>query len=569
MNKDEGLGRTGLPIEEEAVIATALFYPTALAELIKDGIKKEWFTNTRSIETIKAELELINEGQACDPASVMLRMNQNGCASWASHFVEQLVDLQFGLLETSMPFYVSELKRKYFMREAGDLMLKAAEAIQADDADPKEIVERFSQKILALHETQEKGREKTAYEMACESVEKWDELAKRGTGTMSGISWGIERLDQITQGIQERGLYLIAARPSVGKTMFEGFLRRQFLKAGKRVMFASLDMGCDASVERDLCAIGGEGLNRLRSGFMTPADRGKMDAVKEIIREWGDRNVITAESATVESIIARARALKRSKGLDVLSIDYAQLIGVGGGRGMDNMNAIMTKVTTELKNFSIRENVPVLLLSQLSREVEKENRAPMLSDLRDSGSLEQNAACVIFLYADTKVAPAWQRRNNLADWKALQIRPIVANVMKNQQGETGVVGLRQLPKYSTFEEANPYSFGDEVDLEDVNNGYNYSAPKWNPYVICRHPLGAYEMFSARWFDEINAAQARLGRDGYARLEMSPNGFEEGMSDLAFAKQNKVMPGDKPKFGGTVREQSDSEFLDSIDAEDEE
>ena len=195
-----------------------------------------------------------------------------------------------------------------------------------------------------------------------------------------------------------------------------------------------------------------------------------------------------------------------------------------------------------IKNFSIREKVPVVLLSQLSRAVEKEGRAPQLSDLRDSGSIEQDAKTVCFIYPEPTVVQNWTARAGIPDWKGLAIRPGLINCLKSQYGKTGVVGIRQIGQYGVYEaarrltqeeisrdraahdaaalkrEQSHRSFKAEVN-RDAGSGFDFSqADTRCIYVVAKHPRGAYEVFDARFFDKLNEAAVRIGQEPWTRLE---------------------------------------------------
>lgn len=248
----------------------------------------------------------------------------------------------------------------------------------------------------------------------------------------------------------EIGLTVLAGRPSAGKTTMEDQACTYLAMSGKAVARCTLDSSRDELLERAICRTAGVSMPKLKFGFarkdqLANAEDAaiKLDQAPIFINDW-DRDIA--------GICAYARAMKRRYNIVLFTVDYIQLIEAAEmGNAEWNTTARVTYVSRKLKALSFELKIPVLVLSQLSRAVEKEDREPQMSDLRDSGAIEQDAAKIIFLYVHAK------KKQEMEDEEALATkhkRPVIVNVMKHKNGQTGALPFWLYPPYFNFEPAD-------------------------------------------------------------------------------------------------------------------
>ena len=533
-----------LPHVEKAVLACALLDEKVAALFSRAGVKPDWFHDTRCREVCARVLDDAALGKPFDCAAMAVELQQGG-KTWGPKFAESLVMME--VIPAHAEYYVSRLAEAFFRREAYGFCSDAQNALDAAEESPDAVVSRLSEKLAALLRWRSAGAAPSPYQLRAEAVDEFhqaaEDVAAGRPARALGLSWGSPGLDWITQGLYP-GLHIIAARPSFGKTMLENYIAVTHLKAGRRVARACLDMTPRALAIRALTLVGGETLSKLRSGYMTASDEGKIRAAAECSRLWHE-HILT--ETTAEEIVARARAIKAADGLDLLTVDYIQLVGTTEQQKFMNDNMVISRAMKALKGFANDTGTPVILLSQLSRAVEKEDRAPQLSDLRDSGSIEQDAKTVTFVYPEPGVMARWMQDQGVVDWKALDIRPGVLNVLKNQDGGTGAVAVRQFARWGIYEQCARLT-REDMDAHrravtaakdaaaikhrvvtaavspSVAMGYDFSRAANVPqalYAVVKHPKGSYEVFLAADLPLLNAAAQRLGAAPWASLEEVP------------------------------------------------
>lgn len=262
-------------------------------------------------------------------------------------------------------------------------------------------------------------------------------LGKSTTG-VTGIPSGFLDLDKMTSGFQGGDLIILAARPSVGKTAFAlNVAQNVGVREKKNVAVFSLEMGAAQLVQRMICAEANVDANRLRTGFMEGDDWEKMTMA---ISALAEANIFIDDSPAlnVNEIRAKCRKLKKEKGLDVILIDYLQLISGHGRR--ENRQQEVSHISRSLKQLARELGVPIIALSQLSRGVEqRQDKRPMMSDLRESGSIEQDADIVAFLYRDDYYDKESEKKNI--------IEIIIA---KQRNGPVGTVELAFQKSFNKF-----------------------------------------------------------------------------------------------------------------------
>ena len=266
-----------------------------------------------------------------------------------------------------------------------------------------------------------------------------EQLHQHG-GDVTGIPTGFRDLDKITSGFQRNDLIIIAARPSVGKTAFAlNIAQNVATKTDENVAIFSLEMGADQLVSRMLCAEGNIDAQRLRTGKLESDDWGKLTMAMGSLSNAGIF-IDDSPGIRVNKIRSKCRRLQQEHGLDMVIIDYLQLIQGSTASAKENRQQEVSEISRSLKALARELSIPVIALSQLSRGVEsRQDKRPMMSDLRESGSIEQDADIVGFLYRDDYYDKESDRQN---------IIEII--ISKQRNGPVGTVDLAFVKEYNKF-----------------------------------------------------------------------------------------------------------------------
>ena len=263
--------------------------------------------------------------------------------------------------------------------------------------------------------------------------EQLEKLAKN-QNEITGLATGFYDLDKLTSGLHENELIIVAARPAMGKTAFALNLAvNAASKSDKAVALFNLEMSAEQLAMRMIAAAGGIEMNKVRTGRLEHNDWKK---VNEAMSELSETNLYIEDNAgmTISEIRAKCRRLATSdKGLGLIVIDYLQLIS-GSSKNEGNRVQEVSEISRSLKTMAMELKVPVVALAQLSRSVElRENKRPIMSDLRESGSIEQDADIVMFLYRDDYYNKA------AAEQTDTSITELI--IGKHRNGGTGTIEL--------------------------------------------------------------------------------------------------------------------------------
>ena len=351
--------------------------------------------------------------------------------------------------------YVNVLKDKALERE----LFYTAEniksrIIQGDDdlGDLLSITEREVMQIINKQRTGDLTLISNLVPRVFDIIEKNRQNSKNG---IIGLDTGFEALNQYTFGFQNGELIILAARPSVGKSALALNIAYKMCKdSGKHVAFFSLEMGVEQMLMRLLSSASNVGLANIRSGDMTGDDMTKLLNART---ELDELNFFIDETSTnnLEDIKIKCRKLKRNGKLDFIVIDYLQLLTASNGKSKMSRYEEVSSISRGLKLLALELDVPILALSQLSRAVEQRKEQegqtkvaakPQLSDLRESGSIEQDADVVIFLHRDKVQDDPTKRISNF------KVEAIIA---KNRQGMPGSFELLFRGDKASFESLNP------------------------------------------------------------------------------------------------------------------
>ncbi|BFH65988.1 MULTISPECIES: replicative DNA helicase [Paenibacillus] len=277
------------------------------------------------------------------------------------------------------------------------------------------------------------------------------EVLHQQSGNTTGIPTGFVDLDKMTNGFQRSDLIIVAARPSVGKTAFAlNIAQNVAVRANETVAIFSLEMSAPQLVNRMICAEANLDANLMRTGdFKTDEDWAKLTMGIASLAE-AEIYIDDTPGITVADIRSKCRRLKKEKGLGMIVIDYLQLIQ-GRGKAGENRQQEVSEISRTLKQIARELMVPVIALSQLSRGVEqRQDKRPMMSDLRESGSIEQDADIVAFLYRDDYYNQETEKKNI--------IEIIIAKQRNGPVGTVELVFLKNFNKFVNYERTHSEPF---------------------------------------------------------------------------------------------------------------
>nr|WP_243892580.1 replicative DNA helicase [Schleiferilactobacillus harbinensis] len=295
-------------------------------------------------------------------------------------------------------YYAKIVKQKATLRKLIDTATHIVQTGYNPDSDVEDVLDNAEKEIMAVSDTTQQNGFKPISDVLNDALTKVTELSKNND-EITGLSTGYRDLDLITAGLHEDELIILAARPGVGKTAFAlNVAQNVATKSDTSVAIFSLEMGAEQLVNRMLCAEGSIEANHLRTGQLTDNE---WESLIVAMGSLSKAQIFIDDTPGIKmaNIRAKARRLAKERGnLGLIVVDYLQLIE---GSGQENRQQEVSAISRQLKMLAKELHVPVIALSQLSRGVEqRQDKRPVLSDIRESGSIEQDADIVAFLYRD-------------------------------------------------------------------------------------------------------------------------------------------------------------------------
>ena len=333
--------------------------------------------------------------------------------------------------------YAQEIHNSAVLRQMLETCQEITEAIKGDTDDVSQLLEAAEKKMFACL-SQKKSPLVEIKEPALDEIDRLLE-AMVNPESLRGVPTGLIELDRVTNGLQKSDLILLAARPSMGKTALALNIAWQAAKKGKTVAIFSLEMGIRQLTQRFLSMISGVNLQQIKTGQISQSEFETVTAAADSLSSL-KIYVDDTSGQSLREIKTESRRLLQTVGLDLIVIDYIQLMQ---GAKAENRVQEVSEISRGLKALAKELNIPVLALSQLSRNVEmRADKKPQLSDLRESGSIEQDADIVMFLYR-----PEYYERTEENKNMAL------ITLAKNRNGATGAAVLQFCPEIVCFRDA--------------------------------------------------------------------------------------------------------------------
>ncbi|WP_130863068.1 replicative DNA helicase [Bacilliculturomica massiliensis] len=334
--------------------------------------------------------------------------------------------------------YAKIISEKAILRRLISTSSDIIEKSYQEKMEPEEVLDQAEKSIFEIAQARQTKDFEPLKNVLWKNIQMIDEMAQK-EGNLTGLTTGFMDLDEKTAGLQKSDLIILAARPAMGKTAFALNVAEQAaVKGGATVLIFSLEMSREQLGQRMLSMESRVEMQKLKTGNV---DRKDWDSIHLALDKLSQANIFIDDTpgVSVMEIRNKCRRLKAEKGLDLVVIDYLQLMA-SDGRSESRQQEVST-ISRFLKLLAREMDCPVIVLSQLSRAVESRTpKTPQLSDLRESGSIEQDADIVIFLYRDEYYNPDTTDRPNVCD----------VIIAKQRSGSTGTVELTWLGKYTRF-----------------------------------------------------------------------------------------------------------------------
>ena len=422
---------------ERSVLGAILLEPEALITASEIILPTDFYKIGHQ-KIFDAMLALSDRGEPVDVVTVTEQLS-------ATQELENVGGMSYlAELATAVPTsahveqYAKIIEEKSTLRR---LIRTAADIIEdgyTREDEVEEVVAQAEARMMEVSHRKNSGDFRSIDDVLVETFANIEVLHQH-QGEVTGIPTGFDDLDKITAGFQRNDLIIVAARPSVGKTAFAlNIAQNVGTKTDENVAIFSLEMGADQLVMRMLCAEGNINAQSLRTGDLTDEDWDKLVMATGTLSNAGIY-IDDSPGLRVNEIRSKCRRLKQEHGLGMIIIDYLQLIS-GSGRSGENRQQEVSEISRSLKGLARELEVPVIALSQLSRGVEqRQDKRPMMSDLRESGSIEQDADIVSFLY-----------RDDYYDKESESSNMIEIIIAKQRNGPTGTVTLAFVKEFNKF-----------------------------------------------------------------------------------------------------------------------
>ncbi|NBV77375.1 replicative DNA helicase [bacterium] len=444
---------------EKALLGAVMLSQNAMYE-VADVIRADAFYAGKHRTIFEAMLSLYEKGEPIDVVTVSGKLKERkllkevGSASYLSELVSAAAS------PGSARHYAHVVQTKALLRQLIDASGKIGELGFVEDRDIEEVLDEAQQAIFAVTNTPMLRSFSSIQEELTEAWERLEKLQKHENG-MRGVPTGFKELDTMLSGFQKSDLIILAARPSMGKTSLALDIARQTAVNHKTAVgIFSLEMSSQQLVDRMLSAQSGVNSWRLRTGRVKEAD--DFERLQMGMASLSEAPIYIDDKASSSVLTMRsvARRLKTEKDLGLIIIDYLQLIIPTHSRASDSMVQQVTEISRALKGMARELDVPVLALSQLSRAVEQRGGKPRLSDLRDSGSIEQDADVVMFIHRE-------DMSGNRTENEKTGITEVL--IEKHRNGPVGKVELKFNEATASFISLEKTDFGDfttEAKVED-------------------------------------------------------------------------------------------------------
>ena len=419
---------------EQAVLGSMLIDPDCVKNVM-DRLRPGDFYLRQNREIFETILTMFNYSRPIDGITVFGEMEKAGLTDDSTRsYLAQLMEIT--PTSANVMEYAAIVQDKALLRSVAQAAGEITALVQEGMGEAGEILEASEQKIYAIRRGRSAQEMVTLGQVLPDVLDRLSEMSEH-ENHLPGLSTGLSAIDQKITGLNKSDLILLAARPGMGKTSLALNMALNVAKKGGTVAVFSLEMSREQLAMRLLSSEALVENNRLRTGLLRETDWEKIAGAATVL----NRLDVRIDDNPLLSVADMNAKCRRLDGLSLVVVDYLQLMtSAGGNNRSENRQQVVSDMSRMLKIMAKELNVPVVCLSQLSRANEKrEDKRPMLSDLRESGAIEQDADIVLFLYRDDYYDED-SDKHNIAE----------CIVAKNRHGETGKVELRWMPEYTQF-----------------------------------------------------------------------------------------------------------------------
>ena len=426
---------------EKAVLGSAFLSKTALQKIC-DELSPEHFYSEANVKIFETLQELNDEDKPIDITIVTNKLSEKKILSQVGN-VEYLSEIIDSVPSASnVEYYINIVKEKMIGRKIIETATDIANDAYASEDSIYDVLENAEMKMLRIGNMRKTSEFQRIQDVAYRAQENLEKLAEQGS-EITGLATGFSEFDKLTAGLQPSQFIIIAARPAMGKTAFAlNLATYAATHSNKSVAIFNLEMSAEQLANRILQSLGQIDGGKMRTGRLEHNDWKRLN---EAISQLSDTNLFLDDTPgiTIGEIRSKCRRLANSdKGLGLVVIDYLQLI-TGPSKSAGNRQQEVSDISRNLKTMALELGIPVIALAQLSRAVEqREDKRPIMSDLRESGSIEQDADIVSFLYRDDYYNKEARRDDNASISEFI--------IGKNRSGPTTTVELLFKKDTSTF-----------------------------------------------------------------------------------------------------------------------
>ncbi len=428
--------------DSERIILGGILLDNTLISQAIELLKQDDFYSPLHRRVFRAMTNLFERGDKIEPILIGEELKKEGQLENIGG-VATITNLTYGLPHFSnIAQYAKVIKDKAIIRNLIKVCNQVTSEALAEEEDAEVVLDHAEQAIFALNDERTRQGFSHVKPVAETVLAKVQEFARRETHALTGLATGFRELDQMTSGLQRNDLIIIAARPSMGKTaLCLTIAQNAAVLENAVVAVFSLEMSKEQLVMRMLSSEARVDAHRFRSGFLTRDEWGRL---AEAIGTLSEAKIYIDDTPGISVLEMRAKARRlaaEQKQIDLIVVDYMQLMS--GSKRTESRQQEVSQISRELKGLAKELNVPLIALSQLSRAPEARNPPkPMMSDLRESGSIEQDADVVAFIYRDDYYKPSDENAG---------IAEIL--ISKQRNGPTGTVKLAFLKEFTRFEDA--------------------------------------------------------------------------------------------------------------------
>lgn len=424
-------------LAETAVLGSILI-DQKLIDIVTEKLTAEHFYKDTHAKIFSAMLYLRNKDITIDTITLVNQLKQNKDLEsvGGAYYITGLVEAT--PTTANIESHINIVHEKAIARKMILLAHEMSTKVYDDRVSPFEILAEMEQQIYSISKTSLTSEFKGLESLLHDTLEKLDRIHSR-KGIVDGIETGFKDLDTILLGLKPADLIILAARPSVGKSSLSINIACNIARAGKKTAIFNYESSAIALTERILYSEARINSHRARGGFLSKEEFKKLSVSVGRISEYPIL-INDMIQTTLSPLRSHARRVKARFNVDFIIIDYLQKMYLDKHTG--SRNDELARITTSLKMLAKELKIPILVLSQLSRALEiRRDKRPTLSDLRDSGAIEQDADIVLGLYRADHYQKDESKHNNIAELE----------VLKQRDGPTGTVRLYWAKEYTRFE----------------------------------------------------------------------------------------------------------------------